>query len=102
MKKLNKVELPVIKNAADISFGSLQYVEDVIGAFLGCKRTNGKAWDNAKSLVDVHVSTDGNVHLTLKVHGIDTSRGDDSKKPDIVKFGYNVCYNPLVPDREVR
>ena len=87
------VVLPIIKRATDISFGSLGYVEAVVGALLACKEENGSAWGNVSQLVDVTVVAGNVVGLTLKVHSIDTSNVnsdslEESAVPDVVKFAY--------------
>jgi hypothetical protein len=83
------VILPIIKNQNDITFGALQYVDNVVGALLQAKRVDGPAWKSASKLVDVTVDTEGHVHLELKVHCIDVGHsGGPVAKPDIVKFEY--------------
>jgi hypothetical protein len=65
-----EVNLPIIGKADDISFASLQYVEEVLGALLKAKQFNGPAWNAAKKLLDVSYTADGYVQFTLKVHGL--------------------------------
>ena len=53
--------LPIIKDQRDITFGTLQYVESVVGALLEAKKSNGPAWKTGSRLVDVTVT--GNRHF---------------------------------------
>jgi hypothetical protein len=87
---LKNVVLPVVKSADNISFASLQYVEDVMGALLKTKRADGPAWKAASKLLDVTVDLESHVHLELKVHGIDLGKtgGSALSHPDFIKFEY--------------
>jgi hypothetical protein len=69
---MNNELLPIVKNAPALTFSALGYVEDVVQALADCKVANGNAWKSGSKLLDVKVDNHNDVHLILKVHGIDT------------------------------
>jgi hypothetical protein len=83
-----EVNLPIIGKADDISFGSLQYVEEVLGALLKAKQFNGPAWASAKKLLDVSYTADGYVQFTLKVHGLPGKPVKSDDPPNFIKFAF--------------